>query len=295
MFDQLIKRANVVIEALPYLRRFHQKIVIIKYGGGAMTDRELKEKVTQDVVLLKFCGLYPVLVHGGGPEINRILKRRNIPVKFVEGLRYTDEATMDVVDQALGNVNSKLVSLINRGGGKARGLSGRKGKLIRARKLTFQRNKKKVDLGFVGEVKSVDVVQLKSLIAAGRIPVISSIGIDHQGQLYNINADQAAAEIASALGAAKLILLTDVFGVLGKDGKLINKIDASHARRLIRNNVIHGGMIPKVRWSLDALKNGVEQVHIINGKIPHAVLLEVFTDHGIGTMVQRSPSKTVLE
>ncbi len=287
MFDVLIKRAEVVMEALPYLRKFYGKIIVIKYGGNAMVDRKLKSKVIEAVALLRYLGMYPVLVHGGGPEITKELKKRKIEIKFLEGLRVTDAPTMEVVETVLGRVNAGIVALINRGGRMARGFSGKKGRIIRARKRVFYRNKQKIDLGFVGDVAFVDVKQLKAVIAGGRIPVISSIGVDGKGRTYNINADIVAAETASALGAAKLILITNVRGVFDRRDKLISAVNAAKIRRLIRNGVISGGMIPKVRCALKALKEGVEKVHIIDGRIPHAILLELFTDVGIGTMVER--------
>ncbi len=287
MFDAIIKRAEVVMEALPYLRKFYGKVIVIKYGGNAMVDRKLKARVVEAVALLRYVGMHPVLVHGGGPEITKELKKRKIEIKFLEGLRITDAPTMEVVEAVLGRVNAGIVSLINKGGRIARGFSGKKGRIIRARKRVFYRNKQKLDLGFVGDVTNIDVKQLKAVIAGGRIPVISSVGVDGKGRTYNINADIVASEIASALGAAKLILITNVRGVFDKKDKLISAVNASKIRRLIRNGVISGGMIPKVRCALKALKEGVEKVHIIDGRIPHAILLELFTDIGIGTMVER--------
>lgn len=287
MFEALIKRAEVVMEALPYLRKFYGKIIVIKYGGNAMVDRALKAKVIEAVTLLRYLGMYPVLVHGGGPEITKELKKRKIEIKFLEGLRVTDEPTMEVVETVLGRVNSGIVALINKGGRMARGFSGKKGRIIKARKRIFYRNKQKIDLGFVGDVANIDVKQLKSVIAGGRIPVISSVGVDGKGRTYNINADIVASEVASSLSATKLILITNVRGVFDKKDRLISAVNASKVRRLIRNGVITGGMIPKVRCALKALKEGVEKVHIIDGRIPHAILLELFTDVGIGTMVER--------
>jgi len=289
MFEKLIKRAEVVIEALPYLKKFYGKIIVIKYGGNAMVDPKLRAKVLKDVVLLRYLGMHPILLHGGGPSITRELKRRNIESKFIEGLRVTDPATMEVVEKVLSGVNSGIVSVINRegGSGKGKGISGKKGRVIRARKHTIVRKGQKIDLGFVGDVRSIDVKSLRDTISKGRIPVISSIGFDGNGSVYNINADSAAAEIAGALQAAKLILLTNVRGVYDKKDRLISVINASKVRRYIRNGTISGGMIPKVRCGLSALKDGVEKVHILDGRIPHALLLELFTDIGIGTMVER--------
>ncbi|MCX5749961.1 MAG: acetylglutamate kinase [Candidatus Saganbacteria bacterium] len=287
MFEKLIKRAEVVIEALPYLRKFYGKTIVIKYGGNAMLEKELKAKVVQDVILLRYVGMNPVLIHGGGPEISKELKKKKIETKFLEGLRITDEKTMEVVEKVLTRVNSKIVALLNKGGRIARGISGKKGKIIRARKHVFFRNKQKIDIGFVGDVTKIDAKALRQMITKGAIPVISSIGFDGKGRVYNINADSVAAEIAAALGASKLILLTNVMGVLDKNGRLISQINASRTRRLIKKGVISGGMIPKVKCGLFALKKGVEKVHILDGRVPHAILLELFTDFGIGTMVER--------
>ena len=287
MFEGLIKRAEAVIEALPYLKQFYGKAIVIKYGGNAMIDRDLKAKVIEDVVLLRFVGMKPILIHGGGPEISKELKNKKIEVKFIEGLRYTDAATMEIVERVLARINSKIVSMINRDGGTARGISGKKGKLIKVKKRVIIRNGQRLDLGYVGDVKSIDIKFLNEITSKGKIPVISSIGVDNKNNVYNVNADLAAAEIAASLGAAKLILLTNVRGVLDKKGKLVSLITASKSRRLIKNGTISGGMIPKVRCGLTALKGGVEKVHIIDGRIPHAILLEIFTDVGIGTMVGR--------
>jgi acetylglutamate kinase len=247
----------------------------------------LRAKVLQDVVLMRYLGMQPVLLHGGGPSITRELKKRNIESKFIEGLRVTDEATMEVVEKVLGRVNAGIVSVINKDGGAGKGISGKKGKIIRAKKHVIVRKGQKIDLGFVGDVRSIDAKSLKEMIAKGRIPVISSIGFDGKGNVYNINADSAAAEIAGSLQAVKLILLTNVRGVYDKKDRLISAINASKVRRYIRNGTISGGMIPKVRCGLSALKDGVEKVHILDGRVPHAILLELFTDIGIGTMVER--------
>jgi acetylglutamate kinase len=285
MYERLIRRARVVLEALPYLRKFHGKVIVVKYGGGAMTVGELREQVTTDLVLLKYVGMHPVLVHGGGPEINRVLQTKNIKSQYVEGLRVTDEVTLEVVEKVLGRINGRLVRLINQGGGKARGFTGRKGKIVRAKRLEIQRKGQRLDLARTGDVRSIDVEHLEKVVYGGYIPVISSVGVDGLGRTYNINADVVAGAVAGALGAAKLILLTGILGVLNKKGQLISEINASRARRYTRSGVIHGGMIPKVKCGLEALKKGVESVHIIDGRIPHAILLEIFTDTGIGTMV----------
>ena len=287
MFENLIKRAETVIEALPYLKKFYGKAIVVKYGGNAMIDKNLKAKVVEDLVLLRLVGMQPILVHGGGPDITNEFKKQKLEVKFVEGLRVTDKEAMAVVEKVLARVNSKIVALINKEGGKARGISGRKGKVLKAKKRLFTRDGIKIDLGFVGDVSSVDTKFLKELINTGKIPVISSVGYDAKNNVYNVNADSAAAEIAGSLGASKLILLTNIRGVMDKKGNLISAINAAKTRRLIKNGIISGGMIPKVRCGLSALKDGVEKVHIIDGRIPHAVLLEMFTDVGIGTMVER--------
>ncbi len=287
VFEGLIKRAETVIEALPYLKKFYGKSIVIKYGGNAMVDKALKAKVIEDVVLLRFVGMRPILIHGGGPDITKELKKKKIEVKFIEGLRYTDKETMEIVEKVLGRINAGIVSMINRNGGAARGISGKKGKVIKVKKRAIVRKGQKIDLGFVGDVKSIDGKTLNEITSKGKIPVISSIGLDGKGNVYNVNADIAAAEIAASLQATKLILLTNVRGVLDRKGKLVSLINASKTRRLIKNGTISGGMIPKVRCGLTALKAGVEKVHIIDGRIPHAILLEIFTDFGIGTMVQR--------
>ncbi len=287
MFENLIRRAETVVEALPYLKKFYGKIIVVKYGGNAMIDKKLKAKVIEDLVLLRFVGMKPILVHGGGPDISSELKKRKIDVKFVEGLRVTDAETMKVVEKVLTRLNSKIVAIINKEGGKARGLSGKKGKVLRAKKRIFVREGKKIDLGFVGDVTSVVAKLLKELLSAGKIPIISSIGVDNKGNIFNINADSAAAEVAGALSATKLILLTNIRGVMDKNGTLISAINAQKTRRYIKKGIISGGMIPKVRCGLSAIKDGVDTVHIIDGRIPHAILLEMFTDIGIGTMVER--------
>lgn len=287
VYEYLIKRANIVIEALPYLRKFHDQIMVIKYGGAAIEHKDLREKVIQDIVLLKYVGFHPVVIHGGGPEINRALRKAGIETRFIEGLRVTDEKTMETVEKVLSRINKKVVSLINKAGGKGRGLIGKKGRLIKASKLTLYRKGQKIDLGFTGEVRSIDSELLKSIVYKGQIPIISSIGVGRDENNYNINADQAASSIAQFLSATKLIILTDVLGVLSKDGKLISRISSHETRSLIRRGIISGGMIPKVKCALEAIKGGVESSHIIDGRIPHALLLEIFTDHGIGTMVVR--------
>lgn len=287
MFRYLIKRAETVMEALPYLRKFHDKIIVIKYGGSAMENPELRASVLQDVVLLKLVGMHPVVVHGGGAEINRALKRRKIEFQFIQGLRVTTKEVMKIIEKVLGGkVNQMIVSLIKKSGGRAKGFWGKKGRVIKARKFWIKDAEGKyLDLGFVGQVWGIRYRFLWKWMKRGYIPVLSSIGVGKEGKTYNINADQAAAAIAAYLKANKLIVLTDVAGVLDKAGKLVSEVNTYRVRKMIKSGQISGGMIPKVKAGLYALKKGVEKVHIIDGRIPHAILLEIFTDHGIGTMV----------
>lgn len=276
-------RVRVLSEALPYIQQFAGRTVVVKYGGAAMKDSSLKDKVIRDIVFLSCVGLRPVVVHGGGPEINSWLDKLGIEPQFKNGLRVTDAPTMDVVEMVLvGRVNKELVSLINRAGGNAVGLCGKDGNLFKARPEGAE------GIGFVGEVTSVDTKLLQSLVNSGYIPVVSSVAADETGQAYNINADTVAGEIAAALGAEKLILLTDTAGILQdyKDpSTLIAKVDIGEARRLIEAGVVGGGMIPKVKCCVRSLAQGVRAAHIIDGRIPHALLLEIFTDAGIGSMI----------
>lgn len=279
-------RVRVLSEALPYIQQFSGRIVVVKYGGAAMKDSNLKDKVIRDVVFLACVGLRPVIVHGGGPEINSWLDKLGIEPQFNNGLRVTDAATMDVVEMVLvGRVNKEIVSLINKAGGSGVGLCGIDGNLIKARPEGRQ------GIGFVGEVNTMDVRLLESLLKDGHIPVISSVAADDSGQAYNINADTVAGEIAAALGAEKLILLTDTAGILQdyKDtSTLLYKLDIQQARELIASGVVGGGMIPKVNCCVRSLAQGVKAAHIIDGRIPHALLLEIFTDSGIGSMIVAS-------
>lgn len=279
-------RVRVLSEALPYIQQFSGRIVVVKYGGAAMKDSTLKDQVVRDVVFLACVGLRPVIVHGGGPEINSWLDKLGIEPQFNNGLRVTDAPTMDVVEMVLvGRVNKEIVSLINQAGGSAVGLCGKDGNLIKARPEGRQ------GIGFVGEVSTMDVRILESLLAGGYIPVVSSVAADESGQAYNINADTVAGEIAAALGAEKLILLTDTAGILQdyKDpSSLLYKLDIQQARELISNGVVGGGMIPKVNCCVRSLAQGVKAAHIIDGRIPHALLLEIFTDSGIGSMIVAS-------
>lgn len=279
-------RVRVLSEALPYIQQFKDRIVVVKYGGAAMKDGSLKDKVIRDIVFLSCVGVRPVVVHGGGPEINSWLDKLGIEPQFKHGLRVTDAPTMDVVEMVLvGRVNKELVSLINRAGGSAVGLCGKDGNLIKARPEGRE------GIGFVGEVASMDVRLLESLLKNGYIPVVSSVAADEKGQAYNVNADTVAGELAAALGAEKLILLTDTAGIL-KDYKdpstLIPRIDIQEARELITSGVVGGGMIPKVQCCVRSLAQGVRAAHIIDGRIPHALLLEIFTNGGIGSMIVAS-------
>ncbi|WP_026732416.1 acetylglutamate kinase [Fischerella sp. PCC 9605] len=276
-------RVKVLSEALPYIQQFTGRTVVVKYGGAAMKDSNLKDKVIRDIVFLSCVGLRPIVVHGGGPEINSWLDKLGIEPQFKNGLRVTDAPTMDVVEMVLvGRVNKEIVSLINQAGGSAVGLCGKDGNLIKARPQGEE------GIGFVGEVCNVNTKILETLVNSGYIPVVSSVAADDNGQAYNINADTVAGEIAAALGAEKLILLTDTRGIL-KDYKdpstLIPKVDIKEARELIANGVVSGGMIPKVNCCVRSLAQGVRAAHIIDGRIPHALLVEIFTDGGIGSMI----------
>jgi acetylglutamate kinase len=291
--EKSIEKASVLLEALPYIRNFSGRTVVIKYGGAAMTSRELKEGFAQDVVLLKYIGINPVIVHGGGPEISQTMKRMGLEATFVDGHRVTDEETLEVVEMVLGGkVNKEIVHLINRYGGRAVGLSGKDAQLINARKKLLRRevaqadgSETLVDIGLVGEVTDVRPEILRVLEGGGFVPVVAPLGTDGDGQTLNINADTAAARVAGALKAEKLILLTDTAGVLDSSGKLIPSLDEVTARGLIRRGIIKGGMIPKVECCLTALESGVKKTHIIDGRLPHAILLEIFTQAGVGTEI----------
>lgn len=283
-------RVQVLSEALPYIQQFSGRTIVVKYGGAAMKDSNLKDKVICDIVFLSCVGLRPIVVHGGGPEINSWLGKLGIEAQFKNGLRVTDAPTMDVVEMVLvGRVNKEIVTLISKAGGSAVGMCGKDGNLIRARPQGEE------GIGFVGEVSSVDTKILETLVSNGYIPVVSSVAADETGQPYNINADTVAGEIAAAIGAEKLILLTDTRGIL-KDYKdpstLIQRVDIQEARELITTGVVSGGMIPKVNCCVRSLAQGVRAAHIIDGRIPHALLLEIFTDVGIGTMLVGSQFTT---
>ncbi len=284
--------AHVLIESLPYIRRFRGKTVVIKYGGNAMVDDRLKHGFARDVVLLKLVGINPVIVHGGGPQIGQLLNRLGKTSHFVDGMRVTDSETMDAVEMVLGGlVNKEIVNLLNQHGGSAVGLTGKDGDLIRARKITFKPSSPEtqaseiIDLGHVGEVESIEPAVVDMLVQGDFIPVIAPIGVGADGCSYNINADLVAGKMAQVLGAQKLILLTNTLGVLDKEGALLTGLSLTEVERLIADGTISGGMIPKIRCAMDALQGGVQSVHIIDGRIEHAVLLELFTDRGIGTLL----------
>ncbi len=289
MMESFIRRAETLIEALPYIQAFSGKTVVIKYGGHAMQDPLLEDDFARDIVLLATVGIHPIVVHGGGPQIGRVLEQLGIETRFHEGLRVTDEKTMDVVEMVLmGLVNGNIVRRINKFGGNAVGLAGKDGNLIRARKMrlrTYEEETDKVDLGQVGEIDEIRPEILATLIERGFIPVVAPVGQGKNGKALNLNADHVAGRIAEALRAEKLILLTDVDGVMDARGRLLSSLSAREAERLIAEGVIQGGMIPKIRCVIDAVTNGVEKTHIINGTLPHAVLLEIFTKGGVGTEV----------
>ena len=285
--------ARVLTEALPYIRRFTGKTVVIKYGGNAMVDDALKSGFARDVVLMKLVGINPVVVHGGGPQIGKLLERLGKRSEFVQGMRVTDSETMDVVEMVLGGlVNKEIVNLINRHGGSAVGLTGKDGGLIRAGKLTLTRNAPEleapeiIDLGHVGEVQSVNAALVHMLVKGDFIPVIAPIGVGEDGHSYNINADLVAGKVAQVLRAEKVIFLTNTAGLLDKAGGVLSGLDARQVDELIADGTIHGGMLPKVRCALEAVQGGVGAAHIIDGRVEHAVLLELFTDQGVGTLIR---------
>lgn len=278
---------------MPYIRRFRGKTIVIKYGGNAMVDATLKSDFARDIVLLKLVGINPVVVHGGGPQIGQLLEKIGKESKFIDGMRVTDSETMDVVEMVLGGlVNKEIVNLITRHGGRAVGLTGKDGDLIHARKMTFTRNLPEIDapeiidIGHVGEVASIDPDIVHMLISGDFIPVIAPIGVGDDGHSYNINADLVAGRMAEVLEAEKLILLTNTQGLLDKQGSLLTGLNASDVDQLISDGTIHGGMLPKIRCALSAVNSGVDTVHIIDGRVEHAVLVELFTDEGVGTLIQ---------
>ncbi|MEK6195254.1 MAG: acetylglutamate kinase [Deltaproteobacteria bacterium] len=284
--------ADILVEALPYIRRFSGMTIVVKYGGHAMVDEQLKEDFARDITLLKFIGLNPVVVHGGGPQINKVLEQMGISSTFVKGMRLTDEPTMDVVEMVLGGkVNKSIVAQINHQGGKAVGLSGKDGGLIQAKKLTivFREDENKppeiIDPGLVGDVTAINPEIIHTLTSHGFIPIIAPVGAGPSGETFNINADLVASKVAAALSAGRLIFITDVDGLLDISGKLVPSVDRVQAGQMIEDKSISGGMIPKIECALEALEQGIEKVQMINGKRRHALLLELFTDKGIGTEV----------
>jgi acetylglutamate kinase len=296
--SEAIKTARVLTEALPYIKRFTGKTLVIKYGGNAMVDTALKNGFARDVVLMKLVGMNPIVVHGGGPQIGELLRRIGKESQFVGGMRVTDTETMDVVEMVLGGlVNKEIVNLINRHGGGAVGLTGKDGDLIRARKLTFTRHSPEleapeiIDMGHVGEVVSVNTAVVDMLVKGNFIPIIAPIGVDEDGQSYNINADLVAGKLAEIMRAEKLIVLTNVAGLLDKQGEVLTGLSVERVTELIQDGTISGGMLPKIHAALEAVKGGVTSAHILDGRVEHAVLLEVFTDAGIGTLIygRRTP------
>ncbi|WP_028845600.1 acetylglutamate kinase [Thermodesulfovibrio thiophilus] len=286
-FEQaLLEKANILVEALPYIRKFYGKTFVIKYGGAAQKEPELKQAFAQDIVLLNFIGINPVVVHGGGPKITELMKKLGKNPTFIHGHRVTDKETMEIVEMVLGGViNKEIVQLINSHGGKAVGLTGKDGNLLKTTKKNIKINNEEIDLGFVGEIEEVCVDVLESLQNRGFIPVIAPIGFDKKGQSYNINADTVASAIAVAVKAEKLILLTDVKGISDENNNLISTLNNEDAIKFIEAEIISGGMIPKVYACLNALKGNVRKTHIIDGRIPHSLLLEIFTKKGVGTEI----------
>jgi acetylglutamate kinase len=283
--------ARVLVEALPYILQYDGKTIVVKYGGNAM-EGGVSQSFAQDIVLMKQTGVDPIVVHGGGPQIGAMLKQLAIPSHFIDGLRVTDEAAVKVVEMVLaGSINKEIVSGINAAGGRAVGISGKDGNLVIARKLERTKldpatlERKPIDLGFVGEPETVNPEVLRTIIASDLIPVIAPIGVGRKGETFNINADTVAGAVAGAMSAARLLLLTDVEGVLDKDGKLIPRLNLAEARALIANGTISGGMIPKIETAIEAVEGGVSAAVILDGRIPHVLLLEIFTEHGAGTMI----------
>jgi acetylglutamate kinase len=290
--DAATNIANVLTEALPYIQRFIGKTIIVKFGGNAMVDDDLKIQFARDVVLMKLVGMNPIVVHGGGPQIGKLLKQLNIESRFVDGMRVTDGQTMDVVEMVLGgSVNKEIVSLLNRNGGKAVGITGKDGELIRARKMNVSQKTPEmiepeiIDIGHVGEVESIDISVLEMLTSSNFIPVIAPIGVGEDGSSYNINADLVAGKIAEVMQAEKLMLLTNVAGLMNKNDEVLTGISTKEVDELIADGTIYGGMLPKIRCAQEAVNGGVTSAHIIDGRVPHAVLLEIFTDEGVGTLI----------
>ena len=288
--------AAVLTEALPYIQRFHGKTIVVKYGGNAMIDEDLKNSFARDIVLMKLVGMNPIVVHGGGPQIGSLLEKLGIQSHFVNGMRVTDTETMDVVEMVLGGlVNKQIVSLLNKNGGKAIGITGKDGDFIHCRKLTISRQTAEmqapeiIDIGQVGEVISVNPAVINMMLSSDFIPVIAPIGTDANGGTYNINADIVAGKVAALLNAEKLILLTNITGVKNNEGSVVPTLTLDEVNNMIADGTIHGGMLPKIACALDAMSAGVNSVQIIDGRVPHATLLEIFTDKGIGTQITRKP------
>jgi len=287
---QAAEKARILAEALPYIRRFHGRTIVVKFGGNAMVDTALQAGFARDVVLLKLVGMNPVVVHGGGPQIEQLLKRLDIQSEFVQGMRVTDAATMDVVEMVLGGaVNKDIVTLVNQAGGKAVGLTGQDGGLIRAKKMMLQSKDKPdelLDIGQVGEIEAIDPGVIHALEQGGFIPVVAPIGTGEDGATYNINADLVAGKLAEVLKAEKLVMMTNTPGVLDEKGKLLTGITPRQIDDMVAGGTLSGGMLPKISSALDAARNGVKSVHIIDGRVPHALLLEVLTDQGVGTLIR---------
>ena len=293
--EQAMHTADVLTEALPYIQRFEGKVMVVKYGGNAMTDPILESSFARDIVMLKTVGIHPVVVHGGGPQVDNLLKELGRSSDRIDGMRVTDKATMDVVEMVLGgSVNKSIVNLINKHGGRAIGLTGKDASLIRAKKLPMtktdeQGNPQQIDLGFVGDVVSINRDVIDLMIASNFIPVIAPLGVDDEGNTYNINADVVAGKVAEFMLAEKLILLTNIKGVLDKEGNVATGLTPSKVDEMIADGTISGGMIPKISYALEAVKNGVKSAVSVDGRVPHATLLEVFTDKGVGTLISRHP------
>ena len=293
--EQAMHTADVLTEALPYIQRFEGKVMVVKYGGNAMTDPILESSFARDIVMLKTVGIHPVVVHGGGPQVDNLLKELGRSSDRIDGMRVTDKATMDVVEMVLGgSVNKSIVNLINKHGGRAIGLTGKDASLIRAKKLPMtkmdeQGNPQQIDLGFVGDVVSINRDVIDLMIASNFIPVIAPLGVDDEGNTYNINADVVAGKVAEFMLAEKLILLTNIKGVLDKEGNVATGLTPAKVDEMIADGTISGGMIPKISYALEAVKNGVKSAVIVDGRVPHATLLEVFTDKGVGTLISRHP------
>ncbi|MGB3110694.1 MAG: acetylglutamate kinase [Psychrobacter alimentarius] len=291
--DDAKNTAEVLTTALPYIQRFVDKLIVVKYGGNAMTDPELESSFARDIVLLKTVGIHPVVVHGGGPQVDNLLKELGRQSNRIDGMRVTDKSTMDIVEMVLGgSVNKSIVSLINKHGGRAIGLTGKDANLIQAKKLMMEKMGEDgiavpIDLGFVGDVVSVNKDVINMLIASDFIPVIAPLGVDKEGNTYNINADLVAGKVAEFLQAEKLMLLTNIKGVLGRDGEVVTGLTPKKVDALIEDGTISGGMIPKIQCALDAVRSGVKSAVIVDGRVPHATLLEIFTNEGVGTLISR--------